>query len=844
MQMVCSMIRQIVNNIARSSSKFSMLLSAISLAGLLMGLVACDLSSPTSTPAPLPTSGSMPVAEPSATSGLEPTATSSISASPTAGITSSPAIGAARPRILLDEATLRRLRQKATAGNIEWATLKEQCDLYLGGSVEYPDGNNYPDNGSIGAGYQGDGYLHPLLNLGLCYQTTKTVAADTAPSYGAKGADILDKMSDPPGSPHWACPLRDDGYGIRNYGIGMALGYDWLYDALTPALRAKVYTALNLWIDWFEHGGICPDGPQQDGGFERDYPMGNYFAGYYAAKALAALATEGDNPQAPTQWDDWLQRMHLQMVQPYYADHMIGGGWPEGWNYGPLATENMIWPALAARTAKGLDLVHNSVAPFNFPLEVGLNLIHFSWPNRLSLDDRGALYGSDNPARTPSYLYSVLAGVLASWNDPSAPIVHSFAREVRNLQGEVGMPWQDFLFWDEDAPEQDFKTLPLSYLAQGMGTVAMRSSWQTDAVWGSFTSGPYVAYPGSGEQYYDQGSLAIVRGGQPLLANATGALLRNTPGGDEGSSFEQPIYDDLYGSNETDPTLGNGTLFNIFYVRADRYGQTGVEPDQTKTRIGLLVDAGPYVYIRGTDLEDMYRRAGDGTSPLVGAWTREVIYLRPRLFVLYDRTAVSDAGADQWMAFHFAGMPAEVGAPSNGMHRFDVNVGTTFAGSVTTLLPYNHANTLVNVFNSNKVYRLEVRPGTPATDQRWLTVFDAADAPGTVALATRISAADGNVLSGEVQGVLLSEPGTNHVVLFGTGPESQPVSGTISYVVPTAPTVHLLANLAPNTAYSVSVVATGSNQTITVAPGSGFTSDDKGSLYLTTNAQGEVAVGK
>ena len=50
-----------------------------------------------------------------------------------------------------------------------------------------------------------------------------------------------------------------------------------------------------------------------------------------------------------------------------------------------------------------------------------------------------------------------------------------------------------------------------------------------------------------------------------------------------------------------------------------------------------------------------------------------------------------------------------------GTHRFDVTNGAGFIGSVTTLLPANHVPTLENLFSSNKVYRLSVRPGTPVT---------------------------------------------------------------------------------------------------------------------------------
>jgi hypothetical protein len=62
-------------------------------------------------------------------------------------------------------------------------------------------------------------------------------------------------MSVPLGASGSVDPLRDDGYGIRFYGVGMALGYDWLHDAMSSATRARVQTALLRWIDAFQRSG-------------------------------------------------------------------------------------------------------------------------------------------------------------------------------------------------------------------------------------------------------------------------------------------------------------------------------------------------------------------------------------------------------------------------------------------------------------------------------------------------------------------------------------------------------------------------------------------------------------
>jgi hypothetical protein len=52
-------------------------------------------------------------------------------------------------------------------------------------------------------------------------------------------------------------------------------------------LTGTVVTRLNGWIDWY-------DGEPASFNF-REHPTSNYFAGYYAAKAYTALATEGTN---------------------------------------------------------------------------------------------------------------------------------------------------------------------------------------------------------------------------------------------------------------------------------------------------------------------------------------------------------------------------------------------------------------------------------------------------------------------------------------------------------------------------------------------------------------------
>ncbi|HJW09355.1 MAG TPA: hypothetical protein VJ483_06940 [Holophagaceae bacterium] len=739
------------------------------------------------------------------------------------------------PRIWLDAATLIQLRARAAAHTAAWQALKARCDVYLAGPVNLPDGNGYPDTG-VGQGYQGSDYYEAVLDLGLAYQALKPTDAASANAYAAKGVEVLMAMSDM--GPHAQPPTTDDGYGIRFYVSGMALGFDWLHDQLSAFQRQQVMTAMGNWIAFFEQSGFENANPP---GITNP-PNGNYFAGYYAAKALAALAAEGEDPQAPARWTDWLDRVHGRMVQPDYALYMAGGGAPEGWNYSPFATKNMIYPTLAAKTAKGLDLVNDPARPFAFPFDQGPYLIHFTWPTRLTLDDRGTLYNSDNPAATQVGLSSALAYLQSALGAPSAPFVHTYARDIRTLQGNDGSTglWEDLLFWDDAAPEADTTTLPLSYHATGNGEVAMRSSWATDAVWASFRSAPYIANGGGGHEYFDQGGLAIVRGGTPFLINSTGEFERNTPGTSNGGTWDDAMYGNLFDSKVRD-------IFNVFYVKtaSGDYGQAAYDPTIAGTALTHVEDGGGYVRMRGEKLEELYRPGGPepAAGGAVVAWTRDVVYLRPQLFVVYDRTQASTPSADQWMAWHFGKVPAEGAAPQAGAHRWDITYNGTYAGAMTTLLPAGNTTSLVDVFSSGKVYRVEVRPGMAAATQRWLTVLDAAASGSAVEKATRLSSADGNVTAGAVQGVLLQGATSNQAVLFGTGAAGATIGGTLTFTVPAVATILVLTDLPASADYTVTATLAAGKLTVQATPGAGFTTTATGTLYLSLAATGVVSAG-
>lgn len=736
----------------------------------------------------------------------------------------------AHPRIFLTPAKLKTLRQRAKSGSASWKALKAQCNTYLKGKVSWPDGNDYPGNG-IGEGYQGGGYFAAAANLGLCYQVLRTTDKTKAAKYAKKGIDVLTKMSAPYGSgQHGENPIRDSGYGVRFYGTGMALGFDWLFPKLTSTLKKRIDTSLNSWLSTYENDG-----------FENDFPQGNYFAGYYAAKGLAGLATEGNTAHGNSTWTDWLNNVHGDMVQPYYEANLSGGGWPEGWNYGPLGVLNMSWPILAAKTAKGLNLVNPAGKPYSFPLTTPRYALYFTWPNQKTMEDSGLVYdGNDPTAARPSF-FGDEAGLLEAWGDPFAPVFHSFAQEVRTAQPTEDSDadahkWDTFLFWNPKAATATYTTLPLSYLAKGMEMGAVRSSWSNDAVWGAFIGGPHTNFPDAGEEMPDKGSLAIVRGGRELLVNSWAALLRNTPGTNDGSDYFSLVYDNVFGS----PPDGNRDIFNVFYTDPEPLGQgTALRSDDARTTMSRFEDGGTYVAMRSLYLEDNYPQYPDGEDKSITSWTRDVVYLRSELFVVYDRTTVTDPATSQWMSFHLS-QPTTAGAdPAPGVHRFDVGSGASYAGTVETVFPVGHTAAVAGLFGKHKIDRLTVRPGQPSAENRWLTVFDPATTKASAAEALPLSQANGSIELGDMLGVVLKTSSKNFAVLAGAGAVG-PVSGEVKYSVPAAQTLHVVTDLVGNTSYSVTGSVSGGNVVVDVKPGSGFTSSATGVVSFQTTATGGV----
>ena len=275
-------------------------------------------------------------------------------------------------------------------------------------------------------------------------------------------------------------------------------------------------------------------------------------------------------------------------------------------------------------------------------------------------------------------------------------------------------------------------------------------------------------------------------------------------------------------------------MYNTFFVddASNPYnpGQNSFGPSESKAHVERFEDTELFVRARATGLEDQYGWR-NGSHP-VTQFTRDLVYLRPGSFVLFDRTTVARAGADQWLSFHTPTAPSRPATADVTQRRFDVA-----AGSIRTLLPSNASISTVAL--PAGATRIEVHAPVRALAQQWLSVVTAT--PETPE-QTRLSPADGNVISGNAVGVQLGGP-RNQVVLF---PADQAATGSLSSVEyrvqQSADADHVLVDVAASSSgYTVTATASGANLSIEVAPGGSFQATPNSTLSFSVSTSGKVA---
>jgi hypothetical protein len=327
--------------------------------------------------------------------------------------------------------------------------------------------------------------------------------------------------------------------------------------------------------------------------------------------------------------------------------------------------------------------------------------------------------------------------------DPAHQVVHAF-NETTPVSSIGVHAYKDFLWRDADAETGDLGAFKLSHFSPGPGYVYARSSWEDDAVYFYFKCGDrftahqhldvghFLIYKnaelaGDGGHYDSFGSLHDVNYHMRSIAHNTvlvhdpaeqwlgstsyeaGIRGGNVTGNDGGQTHSWPNHNGAV--SDAEDWLANRDIYDIADITA-------------------FEDKGTFLYVAG-DCSNAY------SQDKLEYFTRQIVYIRPETFIVFDRVRSTDAGFKKTWLLHAMAVPE--GSPP----RLTITNGTGRL-FVQTLLPQAPQVTLAQ---GNTLYqydgqsfppdrdtgpapqcRIEVSPGTPAQTDYFLHVLTATDA--------------------------------------------------------------------------------------------------------------------
>lgn len=430
--------------------------------------------------------------------------------------------------------------------------------------------------------------------------------------------------------------------GHVTFGHSMArcaLVYDLCHPLWTDAEKQRFYD--------YGHHTIDSNTQEEPSTFHNGW-YGYKHWGY----GLFAYATMYENPRAKQILDD-LEAGYERDAAPALELSGEGGGIAEGYYIHYWLYEWLFFTE-AARLCEGVD--YYALAPKFFRQRAIASMFEMypTLDGKLTRrpvpmgDGGGRLRGSDRDKALSS------RRILCSYyrNDPEHQVVHTFNESMATAAEFNAI--MDFLWHDRSITKGDLNRYKLSHFSKGAGFVYARSSWNDDAAYLFFHCGRrftahqhldnthFVLFKneellGDGGEYdaFDTDHcvnyyLRTIAHNCILVNDPEESWPKDTPQTPKGMRHGPPGVND---GGQNYPWSGtifrhNGGVNNAREWSANR--QLGEIADML-----AYEDQGDYVYM-----------AGDATrsySAKVWALTRQIVFLRPGTFIVFDRVHASDA---------------------------------------------------------------------------------------------------------------------------------------------------------------------------------------------------------
>ncbi len=540
----------------------------------------------------------------------------------------------------------------------------------------------------------------------------------------------------------------------------VALVFDFFHRAITPADRH----AMTDWIN--RHLAVYTD---DENAFHNSTPE------KMMVYLRIAYATWGENPQATAFRDYAVTHLYEGRIVPVLNTFGAGGGYTEcGW-YARWALFMLAEGLEMARRLEGYDGFAQAARFFYQRLAYEL---YQPYPKlmpggaeQFSVEGDGSwVYGYHD--HLPRKLRTLLAQYFRG--SELAGYVAGKAQFASHPRSAV----EDFV-WEEDPPPAlPLTGLPLAHIAMGIGKVYARSDWTEDAAWFRFDCGPFW----TNHQHFDVGDFEIFQR-EPLTlpsgeynewgsAHAMNWLIRTVAANSllvyEPNETWTRMRDG--GQNACANDGGQAKKWDWPVATLDEW-QAQQEAFH-RGRIVAYENAPSFLFV-AADCTPAYSPAK------LARWIRQIIFLRPHTFVVFDRAVSIQPELEKTWLLHcrkepqIDGQTAVITAPG-GQATLTVQTLLPSEATIRTVHGYTYRGQTFDPAPNPQTpdavkWRLEVCPGQPQTEDLFLHVLCTDKTPAAATLvqtadALRVQVGDALVTFQGLVGGSLMQGGRTHLL--------------------------------------------------------------------------------
>jgi hypothetical protein len=530
-------------------------------------------------------------------------------------------------------------------------------------------------------------YAYEAWFSALKYQLTGTASHCT---YAVSTIDTLVTDEEAKIAAGAAAEVAGDSYLYVGETIGdLALTLDYCWDQVTAGQRTRwlAYANQAVWNVWNPTAAKWGGKTFAWSGWSVKNPSNNYYYSFLKATLLLGLVEYYEDPTNGPAWTQLFRDTKLAgEVVPTFAAELAGGGSREGSGYGVsqrgLYRLYDLWEQTTGQRIADLTpharesmafMLHQIVPTYDRTAPVGDH----------ARESTSALFDYDRDyANALEWLYP---------GDPmAARLAAVFAASSVPSMSQGFMRFSDFIYANPGlTPVAPDDVYPL-YRAAGTGNLYLRSGWTRDATWAHFMCGPYT----ESHAHQDQGSFLIYKRG--WLA------------------YDQNI-------NSHSGIVQETTVHNLVRVEqgstivSQKVGAAG------SSKLLALQDEPAWTYL-AADLTPAY----EGRAA-VGKMQREMVWLKPDVFVVFDRVDTSAGAARIW----------QLQSP----------VAPTLAGRTATVSASGSTLTVHAILPAAATLRTIDWKATDSDMSGGGFRFEEADATGTTSLFLNVLALDGAVAS-------------------------------------------------------------------------------------------------